>query len=246
MLRCADEHRPLTRLEKLVIDYMNLNISSAEDVSISDIAQGAYVSLATVSRAVRKCGFPNFTAACYHLASEKQDKLHENYMNEILSKVYEECTQTIGRINLGDIEKAVEYINDAPRIILLARGQTRLIAEDFSFQLQCLRYNATVMSDANIMRKIGSYASQKDLIFVLTVQSCTPELTIAARKLKDSGCRIVCLCCKGGTELEEIADITIRGHSLPITPNRALDGMSRVPLMILTRTLSEYLSMRQN
>ncbi len=246
MLRCIDESKPLTNLESLVINYMNKNISSVDNISISDVAEGAYVSLATVSRAVRKCGFPNFTAACYHIASEKQNKLHENYMNEILSKVYEECTQTISGINLGDVEKTVEYINSSQRIVILARGQTRLIAEDFSFQLQCLRYHTAVMSDASIMRKIENYASVNDLVFVITVQNSTPELSIAAKKLKELGCRIVCFCCKEGTELEDVSDIMIRGHSLPITPNRTLGGMSRVPLMILIRTISEYLSRRQN
>ena len=42
--------------------------------------------------------------------------------------------------------------------------------------------------------------------------------------------------------LEEFSDITIYGHTQPIYPNRIFGGTSRLALMIITRTIVEYMA----
>lgn len=245
MLVCADPNKPLTKLEKEVIDFMNYRAPDIREVTITDIAEQAFVSTATVSRAVRKCGFSSFSAACYHLAQERQKNQHKLYLNDILAKCQEECVRTIEGIDIKQIEKVVEYINGAKRIILLARGLTRLLAEEFCFQLQCLKYNVTTLTDGNIMKIMERYAQPDDLLIIISVRNSTPELFIAAECVKKMGCKVVSLCCESGTTLESVSDIMVRGYSFPITPNQMFGGTSRVSLMLITRIISEYLSMRQ-
>lgn len=245
MLVCANPNKPLTKLEKEVVDYLNFRVTDVREVTITDVAEKAFVSTATVSRAVRKCGFSSFSAACYHLAQERQENQHKHYIDDILSKCYEECISTIEGIDLKQIEKVVEYINDAKRIILLSRGLTRLIAEEFCFQLQCLKYNTTVLSDGNVMKIMERYAQPDDLIIILSVRNSTPELYIAAECVKRMGCKVVSICCEEGTTLENVSDIMLRGYSFPIPPVKMFGGTSRVSLMLMTRIVSEYLSMRQ-
>ena len=56
MLECKDPKHPLTTTEKHVIDYLNDNIANIASLSITDIAEKAYVSVATVSRASGNAG----------------------------------------------------------------------------------------------------------------------------------------------------------------------------------------------
>ena len=41
------------------------------------------------------------------------------------------------------------------RIVLLARGLTRIVAEEFQFQLQCQQCNVAVVTDSEIMKKFN-------------------------------------------------------------------------------------------
>lgn len=46
----------LTTTEQVAIDYINDNVENIIDLTISEIAERAFVSAATISRAIRKCG----------------------------------------------------------------------------------------------------------------------------------------------------------------------------------------------
>ena len=51
----------LTDAERSAVEYINRQIAIINLLSIEDIAEGAFVSNATVSRAIRKCGFSSFS-----------------------------------------------------------------------------------------------------------------------------------------------------------------------------------------
>ncbi len=53
----ASLRHALTHSELSVIDYINQHESTAAELSITELAEASYTSPATVSRAIRKCGF---------------------------------------------------------------------------------------------------------------------------------------------------------------------------------------------
>jgi len=241
VLECRGPRHPLTSTEKHVIDYLNENIEEISSLSITDISERAFVSTATVSRAIRKCGFSNFLAARYYLIQQINTNQDQIKMNSILAKSYSECIRTIENIHTDNIMEIAELIIHAPRIILIARGISRLIAEEFCFQLQCLHCNVSVMYDGEVMKHLDKYLNPNDLVIILSVFNSTPELYIAANHAKQNGSHVVTICCKTGTNLQELSDITVVGYSLPIDATISLGCSSRIPLMLITRTIVEYI-----
>lgn len=234
--------QPLTDSERAAIDYINKQSCIINLLSIEDVAEGAYVSNATVSRAIRKCGFSSFSEMKYRLSEEAKENATTYEMNRVLSKSYTECIETIKRIDIPSVIKVADMIRGASLVYIIASGLTALIANEFAVQLQCQKIRVCMISDSEMMRKLDLFCTERDLVLILSVKNSTPELSIGARLAKKKGARVVSCCCTLGTELDAVSDMSIYGYSQPIYPNHLFGGASRLGLMIITRTIIEYMA----
>lgn len=240
-IRCLpDQH--LSEAERSVIAYINKQQCIINLLSISDIAEGAFVSNATVSRAIRKCGFASLSEMKFRLAENAGEDRQTYEMNRILSKSYTECLETIKRIDIPAVIDVAQRLREASVVYLLANGLTSLIANEFAVQLQCQKINVCLITDSEMMRRIDLLATDKDLIFILSVQNSTPELAIGARLGRKAGATVVSCCCTQGTALDELSDRMIYGYTQSIHSNRTFGCTSRLGLMIITRTIVEYMA----
>ncbi len=240
-LKCLPEKR-LSEAEKSVIDYIRKQQCIINLLSISDIADGAFVSNATVSRAIRKCGFASLSEMKFRLAEDANDNKQAYEMNRILSKSYTECLETIKSIDISSVVELVQMLRAARTVYLVANGLTALVANEFAVQLQCQKINVCLISDSEMMRKLDLLCDEGDLVLILSVKNSTPELCIAAKQGKKNGARVVSCCCTQGTALDEVSDLVIYGNSQSIHSNRIFGGTSRLGLMIITRTIVEYMA----
>lgn len=234
--------KALTAAELAVIEYINAHGAEAAQLSITDLAEASCTSAATVSRAIRKCGFSGIPELRRHIATRTSQFSAPYLMNEVLEMSYMECVNTIENLRICDVLKIVDYIKAANRIYVLARGVTALAAQEFTFQLQLQKYTALHFSDSEIMKRIDRMAAAGDLVILMTAYNSTPEFEIAAKLARHAGCRVVVLCCKAGTPLEAHADVTLVGYSLPIVKGNHFNSGSRLPLQIFSRTIIEYLA----
>ena len=232
----------LTDSEQAVVDYIENQQCIIDLLSLEDIAKGAFVSNATVSRTIRKCGYSSFSEMKYRLSEDTKQHAQSQEMNRILSKSYTECVETIKRIDISAVLKMVKELRQASVIYLLANGLTALIANEFAIQLQCQKMKVCLITDSEMMKKIDLLANPTDLVLVLSVKNSTPELAIGLKLAKQAGAKTAVCCCTPGTVLDDLADTILYGYTQPIAPNRIFGGTSRLALMIMTRTIVEYIA----
>ena len=232
----------LSDAEKAVAGYIERQRCIIHLLSISDIAEGAYVSNATVSRAIRKLGFSSLSEMKFRLEAESVADPQEKAMNRILSKSYKECVETVKRIDIPSVIRIAGKLKSAKVVYLLANGLTALIAEEFAVQLQCQRINVCLISDSEMMRRLDLMAGKGDVVLILSVKNSRPELGIGARLGKKRGATVITLCCTEGTELDGLSDMILYGYTQSIQSNRSFGGTSRLGLLIMTRTIVEYLT----
>ncbi|MBQ1305980.1 MAG: MurR/RpiR family transcriptional regulator [Erysipelotrichales bacterium] len=242
-IKISDEdYLNLSESEKHVIDYLNDHEKELSDLSITMIAARTYTSLATVSRAIRKCGYNGISELRYSLQQRQPlyspDSLS---VNDILTQSLRECTRTIDNISIPSILKITEYIKSANRIFIYARGYTALVAEEFQHYLMLLGYNAFVMKDSIIMKRTEYLVKSDDLVFIISVRNTTPELAESAEMAKKIGAKVVSCCCVEGTNLEKFSDVTVIGYSENIVENDTASCYSRVSLTIICHIITEYL-----
>lgn len=238
----SDENgKHLSESERSVMEYINEHQNLISEMSISNIAEKAFVSNATVSRAIRKCGFGSLFELKYRL-SLAPPELHKSYtVNQILSKSYRECIQTLQSIDIPAILQIIHMMRVAERVFVIANGLTALVAQEFTTYLQYQKINAWCISDTNVMRVMDRLITKDDLLIVVSVKNTMPELSIAAGLAKAAGGKVATLCCKKGTELEEYSDFIVYGSTLDLGPHLAVDTTSRLGLYIITRTITEYM-----
>ena len=224
MLTCSIEYE-LTESEKMVVDYINANEAIIGDLTISQIAEHAYCSMSTVSRAIRKCGYASLAEMRVKLASAAKSQEQSLLVN----------------IQTSSIMKIVEYIRQANRIFIISSGSTVLVAQELEFHLQCQRCSVWTISDSRMQSQMDRFAREGDLVIIISVANSTPELAMAAERSKQQGAHVVVCCCKPNTPLEQFADVFLLGYSQPIYPNHIYGSTSRLALQIFVRTIIEYM-----
>jgi len=234
-------YQSLSESEKVVINYINEHENSIPSMSITTLADKTFTSPATVSRAIQRCGFKGISELRYNISNTKEVYDTSYLTNDILAKTYRECVETIDNIRVTSVFKIVENIILADKIFIYARGITALVAEDFQTSLQFLGYNAHVVKDVIWIMKTDRLVSKNDLIVYLTVKNTTSELALSAKMAKDLGASVVVCCCTPDTNLEAYADVSIIGYAEDVVGEKDFAVYSRLPLMIICRTIVEYL-----
>jgi len=242
-LKC-EKGQHLSSGEQIAINYINEHVDTIANLTITDIAELAFISASTVSRAIRKCGITSMTDVRYKIAAGEWAK--KNFViNDILDKSYADCVKTIERIDTTSILKIVEYIREARIVHILAGGVTRLVAQEFEFLLQSQGINAYLQWDSGVTKRLKPLLEPEDLVIIFTVQNNTEELVIGAEVAKKKGVKVVTCCCAEGTSLEEFSDIIVTAHSQKTVRNKDFKDTSRLGLQIIVRTIVEYLALEE-
>lgn len=181
------EKQSLTSAELNVIDWINENEEKIPDMSINEIADASFTSPATVSRAIRKCGFSGIAEMKYKISSQMNYIVEGKIVNEIFEKSITECKKTIEALDVDMILRVIRYIRFSEKIYILARGTTALIARDFEFQLQLLGYNAFVLSDSQIMRNSKKLFKENDIVMIFTLKKQYSRIGNVSKICKRSG-----------------------------------------------------------
>lgn len=241
-----DVYQSLSESEKKVVDFLNRNERLIPELSITKIAEKTFTSSATISRTIQKCGFSGINELRYKISQqeESEDAVNAPYVvNNILAKSYRECTETIKLISSTDIYQTIEYLKTAKRIFICARGFTALIADELQMYLQLLGYNAIIVKDVQWMKKFHRIITSEDALVILSLRNSTPELAITAKAARDCDAKVITICCKKPSELEQYSDITLIGHSEKIMEASEQIVYSRIPLLVITRTIIEYIGL---
>ena len=232
----------LSETEKNVIAYINNHEQDILKLSITDIAENTYTSIATVSRTIQKCGFQGIAELRYRMKDKDGEHTNSNITNEIIAKSYRECTKTFDNLRITSILKCAEYIEEGKIVYIFARGFTTLVAEEFQMQLQLLGFHTVIVSDVIWMKHCNTLSTKEDVVVILSVINSTPELAESANIIKKIGAKIIVCTCKDHTTLTAAADVVVLGYSEEIMKARGISIQSHVPLFLITKIILEYLS----
>lgn len=242
----TDENlKQLTQTELQAIEYINHHEEEVLHMSITDIAQASFTSSATVSRAIKKCGFDGISELRYKISADLELVLEGKVVNRIFEKSMMECRKTLEILKPETILEVIRYMKRAKKIYIVAGGTTAWILRDFEFQLQLLGYNAYLLSDRGVMDKTDKLFTDDDLIMIFTIKHSTPELSICAENAKKVGAKVVVCCCRPKTILEQFADVSVFGYNQRQKTIEEFDIVSRLPLEIVVKTLEDYLILQR-
>lgn len=241
----------LSEAEQFLWDYIEKNIAEIPNCSIVKLSELANVSTATIVRTMKKKGYEGFTAFKHSLKEKCSqsinfaalDKVDEGIRHAII-KNEQEVIRTIKRIELGNIEDAVQKIKASSRVVLFARGFSELIAQEMMVKFQSAGKYCEMHADPEIIKNISRKLTKEDVVIFVTLSGETRESVIAAENCFHSEIGTILLSTNYHSAIIDWIELPLIGFKSEGSLFPDYEVRSRLPLSILARILLDSYSLR--
>ena len=215
----------LPKSEQKVIDFICKEKSNIIHLSVSDFAEQCKVSEATVIRTCRSAGLSGYQEMKVTLARDLVTPLQS--INEeitssdddaaIVEKVFQSTLHTLtytrSILKIEELEKAVNALMKAKRIVIAGLGNSRAIALDFQHKLIRLGLDACVYQDSHIETISCSFLTPNDCFVAISHSGSTKDVVDSAKMAKQQGAVVISLTNIGKSPLTKYADIQLHTAS---------------------------------
>lgn len=208
--------------ERELAEFLLNQPEQAVQMTISDLAQQAGSSTATVSRFCRSFHFQNFADFKMRLAAELarqpaqvqyQDIVAGNPLQEIVTAItanhMRSITDTTRLLDLQQLKAAISALHAAKRIDLYGAGTSGTIAQDFFHKLIRIGKAANAYSDPHMQITSAASLTEEDVAIGISYSGETPETIRALRSAKEQGAATISIAKFGNSTLAGIADIRL-------------------------------------
>lgn len=258
----------LTSMEKRIAEYVLEDPERIKNLNTYDVAKNCKVSQATIVRFAKKMGFsgfPEFKLTLSQDIGNRKAESHINIMHEELKpndtfeiigkKVANENIRAVNNTyeitDFNELEKAVQAISKARKIMLVGVGFSGIVAKDFYFKLMELGKVASFENDSHMQLSYISTMNENDILFVISHSGKTLELFNLVKVAKNRGIKIITLTNVANNPIRELGDIRLgtvemksdfRATALsPRISQLTVIDMIYVKLMLENENLQDYI-----
>ena len=258
----------LTSIEKKIAEYILEDPERIKNLTTYEIAQNCDTSQASIVRFSKKLGFsgfPDFKLSLSQDIGNRKAESHVNIMHEELKSTdsfeiigKKVATENIRAVNntyeitdFKELEKAVQAINSARKIMLAGVGFSGIVARDLYFKLMELGKVASFENDSHMQLSYLSTMNENDILFVISHSGKTLELFNLAKVAKNNGIKIITLTSVANNPIRELGDIRLstvemksdfRATALsPRISQLTVVDMIYIKLMLENENLQDYI-----
>ncbi|BDR55952.1 MurR/RpiR family transcriptional regulator [Xylocopilactobacillus apis] len=241
----------LSTSEQYLWDYVDQHRTQIPNLSIVQLGEKANVSTATIVRAMKKRGYSGYTNFRQAVIQENNDI--NNFPNfrdmsqkikEVVLKNQDEVLKTIQKIDVGDIEDAVQKIKVAKKIYIFAQGFSEMTAKEMQIKLQLLNKTAEFHSDPNIIIPISKRIKPQDLIIYVSLNGETQSLLQSSQTALKNNVSTITITTNPDGSLMEYSEISIVGYKQKSSFFPEFEVHSRLPLEVISRILLDAYAIR--
>ena len=193
----------LRQSEQAVAQLILADLQFAASASISDLANKANVSHASITRLAKALGCSNVRDMKLQLAQSLA--VGERFINEnttqredipaIYKAIHDILDINAGLIKHDDVEQAAHYIaNSRHSLIFGVGGGSSVVAQECHNRLFRLDILSNAYSDPVMMRMTAASVDVSDVVVMLSLTGCASDLIDTARIAKDYGAKVIAIC----------------------------------------------------
>lgn len=221
--RIKERLRHLRQSEQTVAQMILSDLQFSASASISDLAQRANVSHASITRLAKALDCNNVRDMKLQLAQSLA--VGERFINEgtgqredipaIYQAIHDILDINAGLIEQADIEEASSYIAESRHTLVFGvGGGSSIVAQECHNRFFRLDVLSNAYSDPIMMRMTAASVDVSDVVVVLSLTGIVNDLIDAANIAKDYGAKVIAICPE--SPLADIATI-----HLPIKINES-------------------------
>ena len=215
--------RSLSSSEAKLADFTLNSANAIRNLSSVELAKVVGVSQSSVVKFSQKLGykgFPAFKLAVIDALNDEtsEPKLHgkitlndslEQIAEKLLSSKLAVLTETKNLNEAVAVEKAVELLKSAKRILICGLGGSALVAKDFSYKLQKLGMPAIAEPDGHAQLAYVATFSQGDLVIAISESGMTREIAEVVKQAKKNDSSVISVTKFGSSPVADSADVKL-------------------------------------
>ena len=166
-----------TETERYIADYF-LKQARPERLSAELVSKELSVSVASLSRFAKKCGFGGYREFTYEFRNsyveksaveQQQSRLVLDTYQNLLNKIY-------SLLDEGQIHRIVTELKWARRVFVCGRGSSGLAAEEMATRFRWIGIDMTALRDNENMRMQSVFLNRHDLMIGLSLSGTKSEI----------------------------------------------------------------------
>jgi DNA-binding MurR/RpiR family transcriptional regulator len=250
----------LTNTESKIACFVLDHYQDVINSNISELAENANVSKATVVRFCKSMGYKGFQEFKLHLSNDIPQRVQHQYgikksetsdtidiCHRIFSSEIIALNHTLRMIQINEIEMIVEKMIAANKIIFIGTGSSLFVGRDAQHKLLKVGIKIYVYEDVDMQLMSSSLLEVNDIAF-LTSCSGKNKYTLNCLKVaKENGATIVSLLTKGRTPISRMSDFVIYTdlqesiiNSETINVNARIAQLAVIDIIVTIAALKKY------
>jgi len=213
----------LTNSEKKVADYYLVNRLEVVDKTLVDISDLCQVGEATVVRFCHKVGFKSFQDIRLKISLENSDTLElepDNFVLSIKNNIVDVIEKTIEYINMDDMNKAIELINNSDKLMCFGVGSSGLSAEVMAMRFIRNGKRCQFISDPHFQAMYSVSTNEEDVIIAFSLSGRSKDTIHSVKLAKKNNSKIIIITNSRNSPLAKLGDVVL----LTTKKNSPLNG----------------------
>ncbi|QGH36231.1 SIS domain-containing protein [Gracilibacillus salitolerans] len=202
----------LTKSEKKVADYIK---ETGKDIiyhSVQEVTQSVGVGDATVIRFCKKIGFEGFQELKLQIATEDfshKTPTFESYIDMIQNNFKEAIDKTITLIDDEVLNKAIDTIVHAQRILIYGVGASGIAAQEAQASFLRVGRNVKAVTDSQFQAMESATLGDKDVVIALSLSGRTKDTLDAISIAKKSNATVIAITNYALSPIAQLSDIVV-------------------------------------
>lgn len=218
------EYYQLTVAERKVGDYIRLQRTKTQYMSISELAEECGVADATISRFCRRLGYKgynafklaiaNSTAKAPETITQAEEITLQDTVAELCQKLYatnvEAMQQTLAVIAPEAITQAVEMMHQARFIYCMGQGGSMILAHEAAHALSTAKQGFVPVWDSHIQAMTAAQMTPEDVGLIFSYSGATKDLEDILTLIHSRGATSVLITAFPKSPGAALADVVLR------------------------------------
>lgn len=253
--RIQEKLESLSKMERKTAECMAENQDKLIYASITELAELAGTSEATVTRVCTKLGYSGFQALKVSVARElvsQQEKIHEDLkadsppemiIDKIFSSAIHTLTMTRKALDGKAVAGSIDALCRARRIVVVGNGNSGAIALDAQHKFLRIGLNVSAYTDDHMQMIAVVSMTKDDVLIAISHSGSSRDVAEAMQVAKENGATVISITNNGISPVSKLADIRLYTYSQE-TKYRTYAISSRMAELTIIDTLYTGVSLR--
>lgn len=181
-----------TNVEKNIADFF-LNNQKKMDFSAQNVAREIFVSEASLSRFAQKCGFHGYREFIYQYEKtfDEKSEFVANSTKMVLNTYQELLNKTYSLMNEAQIDRIVQYLFEADRVVTCGKGSSGLSASEMESRFMRIGIDIDSLRDTDRMRMEAVFQNNRSLVCGFSLSGETQEVLYLLREAHVRGAKTI-------------------------------------------------------